>query len=63
MTLVDKLVGDYERLKDRAYNLNLYLNYVEQSAPTLFEIMQNRFSGMPGYASEEIITDPSIVVV
>ena len=42
-------VGEYERLKARVENLNLYLKYVEDHAPELMEQMNEHFEGMPGY--------------
>ena len=53
MTQADKLVENYERLKERADNLNLYLSYVEHwcmmTGSDLMKVMESEFSGMPGY--------------
>ena len=49
LTLSDIDVGEYERLKARVENLNLYLKYVEDNAPELMEQMNEYFEGMPGY--------------
>ena len=49
LTFSDIDVGEYERLKARVENLNLYLKYVEDHAPELMEQMNEHFEGMPGY--------------
>lgn len=56
MTKADRLVEEYERLRERADNLNLYLSYVERFAPDTFGAMQDEFSGMPGYEAEPSYT-------
>lgn len=53
LTFSDIDVGEYERLKARVENLNLYLKYVEDHIPELMEQMNEHFDGMPGY--EEMI--------
>ena len=47
-----ELVNEYERLKNRAENLNLYLNELHATVPVTFESIQKRMSGMPGCESE-----------
>ena len=41
---------EYDDSADRIHNLTLYLQYVEEHAPELFEEMNDHFDGMPGYA-------------
>ena len=49
LTLSDIDVGEYERLKARVENLNLYLKYVEDHHSELMDEMNEWFDGMPGY--------------
>lgn len=52
MGYIEALVQEYEELKGRVHNLNLYLSYVEKVDPALFGAMQDEFDGMAGYASD-----------
>ena len=47
------LVDEYERLRDRAENLNLYLNKLHQAEPWVFECVKSKMDGMPGYVEEK----------
>lgn len=49
LTFSDIDVGEYERLKARVENLNLYLKYVEDHYPELMDEINEWFDGMPGY--------------
>lgn len=44
-----ELVNKYERLKNRAENLNLYLSKVETTFPVTWLALLDTFSDMPGY--------------
>lgn len=46
-----ELVNEYERLKNRAENLNLYLRKVETTFPGTWLALSEEFSDMPGYES------------
>ena len=46
-----ELVNEYERLKNRAENLNLYLRKVETTFPVTWLALLDEFSDMPGYES------------
>lgn len=46
-----ELVNEYERLKNRAKNLNLYLRKVETTFPMTWLALLDEFSDMPGYES------------
>lgn len=46
-----ELVNEYEHLKNRAENLNLYLRKVETTFPITWLTLLDAFSGMPGYES------------
>ena len=48
----ETLVDEYERLRNRAENLNLYLNKLHDAVPVTFESVQKQMSGMPGYTRE-----------
>lgn len=37
-------------LREQVYNLTLFLTYVKDEYPLLWTDMNNRFSGLPGYA-------------
>lgn len=52
MSYIERLVHENEELKNRVYNLNLYLSYVEQVDKTLFNVLEDEFSGLPGYAND-----------
>ena len=43
-------VGDYERISDQVYNLTLYVKYVQERHPEIFNVMEEIFDGLPGYA-------------
>lgn len=43
------VVSEYEHLRNRAENLNLYLKYVEEHHPDIVAEMDEWFDGMPGY--------------
>ena len=43
------LMDEYERLRDRAENLNLYLNKLREVEPWVFECVKSKMDGMPGY--------------
>lgn len=45
----ETLVDEYERLHDRAENLNLYLNKLREVEPWVFECVKSKMDGMPGY--------------
>lgn len=47
------LVDEYERLRGRAENLNLYLNKLHQAEPWVFAAVKSKMSGMPGYVEEK----------
>lgn len=38
------------RLRERVYNLSLYLAWIENHKPRLFRKLMKLFSGLPGYA-------------
>lgn len=46
-----ELVNEYEHLKNRAENLNLYLRKVETTFPVTWLTLLDEFSDMPGYES------------
>ena len=46
-----ELVNEYERFKNRAENLNLYLRKVETTFPVTWLALLDEFSDMPGYES------------
>ena len=46
-----ELVNEYEHLKNRAENLNLYLRKVETTFPVTWLTLMDEFSDMPGYES------------
>ena len=46
-----ELVNEYEHLKNRAENLNLYLRKVETTFPVTWLTLLDAFSDMPGYES------------
>lgn len=46
-----ELVNEYEHLKNRAENLNLYLRKVETTFPVTWLTLLDAFSNMPGYES------------
>ena len=46
-----ELVNEYEHLKNRAENLNLYLRKVETTFPATWLTLLDEFSNMPGYES------------
>ena len=46
------IVDEYEHTKNRAYNLNHYLNWLNDVVPEVFEKALRDFSGMPGYTRE-----------
>ena len=45
----ETLVDEYERLRDRVENLNLYLNKLREAEPWVFECVKSKMSDMPGY--------------
>lgn len=49
----ETLVDEYERLRDRAENLNLYLNKLREVEPWVFECVKSKMDGMPGYVEEK----------
>lgn len=49
LTFSDIDVSEYEHLKARVENLNLYLKYVEDHYPELMDEMNEWFDGMAGY--------------
>ena len=49
LTMTNISVSEYEHLKTRVENLQLYLKYVEDHAPELMSDMEEWFDGMPGY--------------
>ena len=53
MTQVEKMLEEYEALKNRAHNLNLYLDYVRQTQPLMWSALMDTFSGMPGFTEHE----------
>lgn len=48
----ESIVDEYEHTKNRAYNLNHYLNWLNDVVPEVFEKALRDFSGMPGYTRE-----------
>lgn len=46
---IDRLAQENAELRDQAYNLTLYLNFLIEGAPNVIEKLENDFSGMPGY--------------
>lgn len=46
-------MNEIEALNNKIYNLSLYLDYVRQEAPTLWEEMNVIFDGMPGWTERE----------
>ena len=46
-----ELVNEYEHLKNRAENLNLYLRKIETTFPVTWLTLMDEFSDMPGYES------------
>ena len=48
----ESIVDEYEHTKNRAYNLNHYLNWLNDVVPEVFEKALHDFSGMPGYTRE-----------
>lgn len=46
-------VDEYERLRDRVANLNLYLEYARKNYPAVFNALEKRFSGLPGFERVE----------
>ena len=49
----ETLVDEYERLRDRVENLNLYLNKLREVEPWVFECVKSKMDGMPGYVEEK----------
>lgn len=49
----ETLVDEYERLRDRVENLNLYLGYVQKEYPTTYKELVKKFSGLPGFERVE----------
>ena len=49
MLQTEATLNECEALKNRAHNLNLYLDYVRQVDQTLWSAMMDEFSGMPGF--------------
>ncbi len=49
----ETLVDEYERLRDRVANLNLYLEYARKNYPAVFNALEKRFSGLPGFERVE----------
>lgn len=47
------LVDEYERLRNRVENLNLYLEYARKNYPAVFNALEKRFSGLPGFERVE----------
>ena len=45
----ETLIDEYERLRDRVENLNLYLNKLREVEPWVFECVKSKMDGMPGY--------------
>lgn len=53
MLKTQAVLNEYEALKNRVHNLNLYLDYVRQVDKTLWSAMMDEFDGMPGYTQGE----------
>ena len=51
MTQTRATLDELEKLKNRAHNLNMYLDYVRQVDETLYNVMMYEFEGMPGYTA------------
>lgn len=49
----ETLVDEYERLRNRAENLNLYLRHVQKNYPAVFGALGKKFSGLPGFEMVE----------
>lgn len=49
----ETLVDEYERLRNRVENLNLYLGYVQKEYPTTYKELVKKFSGLPGFERVE----------
>ena len=49
MTCIEALVEENLELKQRVYNMNLYINWLEENCPATFKAMEDCFSGLPGY--------------
>lgn len=49
----ETLVDEYERLRNRAENLNLYLRHVQKNYPAVFDALGKKFSGLPGFEMVE----------
>lgn len=45
--------NEYEALWNRAYNLNLYLEYVREKYPSVYNELVEKFSGLPGFERAE----------
>lgn len=54
---VNELLDRIEELKDRVYNLTVYLHYIEDLHIAAFDSMMKEFSGMPGYCPQEVLDD------
>lgn len=39
-------------LRQRIYNLSLYIAWLEEKHPRLFKKLEKEFDGLPGYAGE-----------
>lgn len=52
-----ELVNEYEHLKNRAENLNLYLEHVRNNYPAVYYDMVEKLSGLPGF--EFIVEEPN----
>lgn len=49
MTQTKATLNECEAVKNRAHNLNLYLDFVRQADKTLWSAMMDEFNGMPGF--------------
>lgn len=44
-----EFVNEYESLKNQAYNLNLYIDYLAENHPDVYAELMEHFEGMPGH--------------
>lgn len=50
---MNNIFNEYEALWNRAYNLNLYLEYVREKYPSVYNELVEKFSGLPGFERAE----------
>lgn len=50
---MNNIFNEYEALWNRAYNLNLYLEYVREKYPAVYNELVEKFSGLPGFEMAE----------